>query len=167
MGLFGLGRKKKTIPKEVAEKPSFCMWKPTKEDPSFSTSKIIEFIDQLFEMVDGQELHAFNGIGIHTGKHLDSIPEKETYIHMRKNGVDVLVSLSKAKGLRFRFDYDNNSPMQIVATLFMMIKLFASSGFAENRKLHSVTEGKKWWSSVKAIVAKQPEKDVETIGLLA
>ncbi|MBI2141542.1 hypothetical protein HYU16_03905 [Candidatus Woesearchaeota archaeon] len=167
MGIFGFG--KKEAESVIENKPAeFCMWKPTKGDISFKKSHTIELIDYIFDLVDGYELLAFNGLSILSGKRLESIPEKETFLTMKKDATIVLISLSKEKGLRFYFDYNRNSAKEIQNILRNFIDMFMQSGippYGIPSRASSQTNGRKWWQQMKVVISKQPEQEIKAIGM--
>ena len=137
-----------TITNDVGEvlEQSVCMWKPTPEDPDFTKSKVVKLIGELFDIFDGVELHAFNTFSMsRQGERLDEMPEKEVFLTTRVKKQGVLISLSKEKGLRFRFDYKKSTVSEIVLALEYIKGVFGDNP----EKLHEPTEGKNWWKMMK------------------
>ena len=144
-------------------KRSFCMWKPTKNDPDFSKSRIINLIGALFDAVNGYELAAHKRMSAATKqKILKEIPEMTDFsspviANLGKNSKIVFVfSLCKDKGLRYYFNYEKTSPEKIEKFLESELSRFKTS---YKKKTISSTEGRLWWRRLKFVYAKSLKEE--------
>lgn len=178
MGFFNFGRKKKehlyrkhsAAPQDIEiDSKSFCMWKPTKKDRSFSKSRVIKLIDELFDVVDGRELEAHSILAIMTGngnKILKKIPDEEKRVlSLRDPRLPFVFSLSKRKGLRLYFDYEKSSHELIEKCLEGTVAMFKDA-FNKEEKRSSLTEGKIWWKRMKTLASTKHKRKIESIGQL-
>ena len=156
----------KTVLSEASKdlrKRSFCMWKPTKNDPDFSKSRIIKLIGALFDAVNGRELDAHKRMSAATKqKILKEIPEMTEFsspviANLGKNSKIVFVfSLCKDKGLRYYFNYEKTPPEKIEKFLESELSRFKTS---YKKKTVSSTQGRLWWRRLKFIYAESLKEE--------
>ena len=159
MGIFKFGRKKSEHEKMPVQRTAqFSIWETTKSDRNFIESKIVELLDRIFDMAEGNELRIFNSFFTLNYKKqpLALIPKEEisTMISVpARDGKDmpVLITLSQERGVVFRFNYQEVTKEDIQDFLMFVIDT--------NKKEESFTtpsnaptHGKGMWLAKKAVI---------------